>query len=667
MTQRNANCWWILGTGALLAATLGTGCMPMGANARRMAMNRQFNAENRLAGQRSPADTSRPTTFQESQRAAASPADSRVPNDAIGQYPFDPSAANASQSMREQVTDRQRMLGNGGMPDPASLAPPSTGNPMPIPGEGQVAPVAWQTHDNSLIPVAHSAAAQSPPSTGAHASLCDGNCQHGVHGQVAAPGEVLGLPAFRLPEMPEPSVLPGEESQAASSSTTAPRSQQRPAVQNPPSAPMPEAIAVAPPRTMQVTPGVASQAPPVAPAAAAPPVDGPQTSSRRTAANPVPKSPSTDPPKSTADSSFPSSSTPLQANVSMQPVRTTMQVRVTNDEPFGPPAMPPSNNSPSTSSRAPQPGLPAHGVSPFTQPGRHAALAKPAQAIEPPSPNAGQPASSAGIRVDSSLKSPWSQAPAAAPLPAGNPVPSGAPPAAAPLASPNPDQPAARILPFNSPSAPGNATSGFSPPPGRMDSQLKQAGHQQPMAPGPSTADQIPASFSAGRNQTGLMGSFRGMPLMGNPATTRSQGVTAAPERPAVQPLRASRPALTTDIRGFGDYEPMPSATLSPGQTVLVYCELENFVSSPVKRDGADAFRTMLESRLVVTDPSGRVVQDSRFPPLDDYAPSRRTDFFMYVPFEVGQLPAGAYQAQLEVRDLQGTSTQTAPVSFSVR
>jgi hypothetical protein len=360
-----------------------------------------------------------------------------------------------------------------------------------------------------------------------------------------------------------------------------------------------------------------------------------------------------------------------------------MQVRVTADEG----ASLPAPVQPALSSRAPQPGLPARVETPVPEVSSNP-TAPPAQSSTTPAPaTQGRSAGLAGIRVDSSLKSPWSQpaSPSNAPMTGNNPLsqPSGtAPPAA------NPDQPAARILPFNPPARPaGNPASGFNPPPSGFDNQVKPVGHQQP-APDRSTAAAIPASFSPAQNgmktnatkpvdpsrtAMDLAGAIHGMPLplLGSPATTQPAGQAnmqlSPPRAQAAPALRANRPALTTEIRGYGDYELMPSATLTPGQTVLVYCELENFVSSPVRREGSEAFRTMLESRLVVSDPSGRVVQDSRFPPLDDYAPSRRREFFMYVPFEVGQLPAGDYTAQLEVRDLQGTSSTTAPVNFSVR
>ncbi len=659
----------------------------MGSNARRMAMNRQFNAENRMPGQRSPADMAQPTIMQDGQLAADPPANVRPANDGTSQYPFDPADANAPQSMRDEVANRQRMLGNGGMLDPASLAPPGPGNPMQIPGEGQVAPVAWQTQDGASIPVAQSAKTQSPPTSGAHASLCDGNCQHGAPGQFAAPGEVIGLPAFRFPVLPEADLLPGEtDSPAVAMAAPAP-AMQRPASRNQTTAPQPEAISVAPRQTVQVMPPSAPPSQPVStPPAAAPAID-PSTSSRRTASNPAGQvPPATQPAMQAAPATSPPPAA-LPASVTMNPVRTTMQVRVTADDSPSPPASSQPSAAEAATSRAPQPHLPARATSSAPQVSSSTS-APPAQSSTTSAPaNQGQSASAAGIRVDSSLKSPWSQPALSSAAPMTGSTPASQPSGAAPPVA-NPDQPAARILPFNPPTRPaGNPATGFNPPPSGFDSQVKPVGHQQ-AAPNRSTAAAIPASFSPpenglsanakrpfdpARTAMDLAGAINGMPLplMANPAMTQPAGQTnqqlSTPRTPLPLALRANRPALTTEIRGYGDYEPMPSATLTPGQTVLVYCELENFVSSPVQREGSESFRTMLESRLVVTDPTGRVVQDSRFPPLDDYALSRRPEFFMYVPFEVGQLPAGNYQAQLEVRDLQGTSSTTSPVTFSVR
>lgn len=125
---------------------------------------------------------------------------------------------------------------------------------------------------------------------------------------------------------------------------------------------------------------------------------------------------------------------------------------------------------------------------------------------------------------------------------------------------------------------------------------------------------------------------------------------------------------LTTEIIGFGQYERLTTKQFQPGQTILLYCELAGYSSvEKSTRDGAE-FATMLESHLVVTDASGKTVQQDSFPTLNDVSGSPRKDFYMYVPFKVGKLPAGNYQVLLQVRDANNNSSAVAgPIDFSVR
>lgn len=132
--------------------------------------------------------------------------------------------------------------------------------------------------------------------------------------------------------------------------------------------------------------------------------------------------------------------------------------------------------------------------------------------------------------------------------------------------------------------------------------------------------------------------------------------------------LRVPVADLTTEIIGFGQYERLSAKQFQPGQTILLYCELAGYSSvEKSTRDGAE-FATMLESQLVVTDASGKTVQQDSFPTLNDVSGSPRKDFYMYVPFKVGKLPAGNYQVLLRVRDANNNSSAIAgPIDFSVR
>ncbi|MFN5709553.1 MAG: hypothetical protein ACK48X_15985, partial [Planctomycetota bacterium] len=61
--------------------------------------------------------------------------------------------------------------------------------------------------------------------------------------------------------------------------------------------------------------------------------------------------------------------------------------------------------------------------------------------------------------------------------------------------------------------------------------------------------------------------------------------------------------------------------------------------------------------------------QQAEFPIVEDVARNRRRDFYLYVPFTVGELPAGKYRVHLLVDDLLGCKQAVLdpPVEFTVR
>ncbi|MFM7563798.1 MAG: hypothetical protein ACKO81_12250 [Planctomycetota bacterium] len=134
--------------------------------------------------------------------------------------------------------------------------------------------------------------------------------------------------------------------------------------------------------------------------------------------------------------------------------------------------------------------------------------------------------------------------------------------------------------------------------------------------------------------------------------------------------LKITHGTLCTEVRGFGQYKPFSSMEFRVGQPVLLYCEIENFcsVEEQAQSDVSD-YRTRLKSSLVICREDGTVAQQAEFPVVEDIARNRRRDFYLYVPFTVGELSPGKYRAHLMVDDLQGRKQAVLdpPVEFTVR
>lgn len=292
----------------------------------------------------------------------------------------------------------------------------------------------------------------------------------------------------------------------------------------------------------------------------------------------------------------------------------------------------------------------------------------------------GNSASAAGIRVDPNLRSPWSQ-----PVSPGSPV---SPSSTGPSSGSASSGVSGSSAPFSLPGTPNRI-------------QLKAETKAQPQTPDlGSTAGAertldaavLPAAFEAPSDVVGAPPVVTPPPMLvgpnlpagksGSPFSLPSNAVPSAkdpvPGAPAGRSeekeaapspsLRVPTAALTTEIRGFGQYLPLKSDRLRPGQTVLLYCELENHVAVP-SGDAKDvSFTTLLDTHLTVRDAGGRVVQEQDFPRLADTSRSRRNDFYLYVPVTLGDLAPGSYQAQLRVSDIHGrASTDADPVTFQIR
>ncbi len=131
----------------------------------------------------------------------------------------------------------------------------------------------------------------------------------------------------------------------------------------------------------------------------------------------------------------------------------------------------------------------------------------------------------------------------------------------------------------------------------------------------------------------------------------------AMKEMESLASLEIPRAAFCTEVRGFGQYDAWGDQTLHRGQPILIYCELRNYVSKPTTISGEDWFVTRLRSKIIVRDPLGRVVQRVDYPIVEDLARNFRNDFYMHVPYTVGQLPAGSYRLDLLIDDAQGDKT----------
>ena len=133
--------------------------------------------------------------------------------------------------------------------------------------------------------------------------------------------------------------------------------------------------------------------------------------------------------------------------------------------------------------------------------------------------------------------------------------------------------------------------------------------------------------------------------------------------------LKIRNPTFCTEVLGFGQYRETERAVFERDQSVLIYCELENYVSRKELVNNHTKFTTRLRTSLVICDRENQIVQQIEFPTVEDHARGYRRDFYLFVPLTVGLHSPGTYRLYLSVTDLEGNKTTTLdpPLSFEVR
>jgi len=123
--------------------------------------------------------------------------------------------------------------------------------------------------------------------------------------------------------------------------------------------------------------------------------------------------------------------------------------------------------------------------------------------------------------------------------------------------------------------------------------------------------------------------------------------------------------AFCRKISYFGNYERFPRNEFTPGYEVLLYTEIENFVSSPTV-DGE--YRTSLKSQLEILDSKGRIVWTKNFPPTEDLCRNARRDYFHNYQFHIPEdLSTGTYSLKLTIVDELSRKRTTNSLNFVLK
>ncbi len=131
----------------------------------------------------------------------------------------------------------------------------------------------------------------------------------------------------------------------------------------------------------------------------------------------------------------------------------------------------------------------------------------------------------------------------------------------------------------------------------------------------------------------------------------------------AVSNLEIQNATFCTEVDSFGIISKFPQYHFRKDQELLLYCELDNFVSTPVK----DGFETQLQGSYEIVDSNGRRVADQLLPMDEHVCRNQRRDYFiayrMYMPQDV---KPGRYTLKLTIEDMKGRKFGQTNVEFQI-
>ncbi len=120
----------------------------------------------------------------------------------------------------------------------------------------------------------------------------------------------------------------------------------------------------------------------------------------------------------------------------------------------------------------------------------------------------------------------------------------------------------------------------------------------------------------------------------------------------SIAELQIKNGAFCCEITGFGKHKPFPENKFQPGQPILVYCEVENYESQDREIDSKTVVQSRFQGSYQIHNEDGQQVQAGDFPTIEDTAPQRRRDFYLYFKIDLNQLEPGNYRLRMEIEDL---------------
>jgi hypothetical protein len=128
-------------------------------------------------------------------------------------------------------------------------------------------------------------------------------------------------------------------------------------------------------------------------------------------------------------------------------------------------------------------------------------------------------------------------------------------------------------------------------------------------------------------------------------------------------PLVVRHLTFCTEVQSYGCLKEFEKCAFRPDQEVLLYAEVENFVSESTEK----GFHTSLRSNYEIYGVDGRRVTQRDFATAEEYCRNPRQDYFIAYRLRLPkQITPGRYKLQLAVEDMTSSKAGRASVDFEI-
>lgn len=157
--------------------------------------------------------------------------------------------------------------------------------------------------------------------------------------------------------------------------------------------------------------------------------------------------------------------------------------------------------------------------------------------------------------------------------------------------------------------------------------------------------------------------------INGNPVANRRLTLALQSHRKAaeyleqVSNLEVINVSFCTEVDSFGVITKFSEYNFRPDQEVLLYCELENFVSQKI----SSGYETQLQGSYEIINSDGRRIADQLLPVDSDVCGKKRRDFYIAYRLHMpDDIEPGRYSLQLTIEDMKGHKFGQSKIDFQV-